>query len=266
MRVTPHADDPATYDARLSDRWSVGGAINGGAQLALVGSALSHAFGDRGQPHPVAMSAVFLAPGQDGPAEVATSVVRQGGRTSVGQASLLQDGRERLRATAVMSDLTGFTGDVRTTAERPAIPPPDACVSTADAPSGFTDTVQLVQRFDLRLDPATAGWAVGSPSGQGAIQAWARFEDGHPWDVLSLLLAVDVLPPVTFDLGLGGWAPTVELTAHVRAVPAPGWVQVRHATRNLAGGLFEEDAEVWDSAGRLVAQSRQLAMVPKEHA
>jgi hypothetical protein len=76
-------------------------------------------------------------------------------------------------------------------------------------------------------------------------------------------MVCDALPPVTFDLGLFGWAPTIELTVHVRAVPAPGWLQVRHATRNLAGGLFEEDCEVWDEAGRLVAQSRQLARTPR---
>jgi len=50
---------------------------------------------------------------------------------------------------------------------------------------------------------------------------------------------------------------------HVRARPAPGWLKVRHETRNLAGGMFEEDCEVWDSAGRLVAQSRQLARQPR---
>ncbi len=50
---------------------------------------------------------------------------------------------------------------------------------------------------------------------------------------------------------------------HVRAAPAPGWLRVRHATRNVAGGMLEEDAEVWDSAGRLVAQSRQLARLPR---
>ncbi len=32
----------------------------------------------------------------------------------------------------------------------------------------------------------------------------------------------------------------------------------------LAGGLFEEDCEVWDSAGRLVGQARQLARQPRQ--
>lgn len=50
---------------------------------------------------------------------------------------------------------------------------------------------------------------------------------------------------------------------HLRALPAPGWLRVSHATRNLAGGHFEEDCEIWDSAGRLVAQSRQLARAPR---
>jgi len=87
--------------------------------------------------------------------------------------------------------------------------------------------------------------------------------DGREPDPLMLLLAVDTLPPVTFDMGLAGWAPTLELTAHVRARPAPGWLRVRVSTRNFAGGLLEEDAEVWDSQDRLVAQSRQLARAPK---
>ena len=63
----------------------------------------------------------------------------------------------------------------------------------------------------------------------------------------------DALPPATFDLGLPGWAPTIELTVHLRARPVPGWLRVSHATRNLAGGYFEEDAEIWDESGRLVA-------------
>jgi hypothetical protein len=116
----------------------------------------------------------------------------------------------------------------------------------------------------MLFDPASAGWALGRPGGRPVIQAWFRLNDEREPDPLSLLLAVDALPPVTFELGRMGWAPTLELTAHVRARPAAGWLKIRHETRNLAGGMFEEDCEVWDSAGRLVAQSRQLARQPRD--
>ena len=54
---------------------------------------------------------------------------------------------------------------------------------------------------------------------------------------------------------------TVELTVHVRAMPAPGWLACRISTRYVEGGYAEEDFEVWDSAGALVAQSRQLILI-----
>jgi hypothetical protein len=54
---------------------------------------------------------------------------------------------------------------------------------------------------------------------------------------------------------------TVELTVHLRACPAPGWLACRATTSHIGGGYHEEDFEVWDSAGRLVAQSRQLCMI-----
>jgi hypothetical protein len=64
------------------------------------------------------------------------------------------------------------------------------------------------------------------------------------------------------DLPLG-WVPTLELTAHVRARPAPGRIAAEVRTRFVTGGLLEVDGVYWDSTGRLVAQSRQLALVPR---
>ena len=82
-----------------------------------------------------------------------------------------------------------------------------------------------------------------------------------------LLLAVDAFPPTAFNTRLPvAWTPTVELTAHVRARPVPGWVRCRFSTRFVTGGFLEEDGEVWDERGRLVAQSRQLALVPRAEA
>lgn len=89
----------------------------------------------------------------------------------------------------------------------------------------------------LKLDPATLGWALGAPSGKGEMRSWFGLADGRDPDPLSLLLAVDALPPTAFELGISGWVPTVELTVHVRCRPAPGPLRVSITTRNLARRL-----------------------------
>ena len=68
--------------------------------------------------------------------------------------------------------------------------------------------------------------------------------------------------PPNLDL-LMGWAPTVQLQVLVRALPAPGWCLVEASASEVAGGWLDEDYRIWDSTGRLVAQSRQLARVPR---
>ncbi|MCF6522370.1 thioesterase family protein [Streptomyces sp. JJ36] len=251
--------EPGCYEAELSPGWVIGHAVNGGYLLAVLGRALRATLP---HPDPFTISAHYLSAGTPGPAVVRTETVRTGRSLSTGTASLCQtaeDGTEteRIRVLATYGDLAALPADVRTTAKPPEIPPIEHCVNTADAP-GDTKPV-MAGRLDMRLDPATVGWALGAPSGKGEMRAWFGLADGRAPDPLSLLLAVDALPPTAFEMGLGGWVPTVELTVHVRALPAPGPLRVALTTRNLAGGFMEEDAEVWDSADRLVAQSRQLA-------
>ncbi len=256
--------EPGTYDGALGEGWRIGGGINGGLLLAVAGHALKHELAHDGHPDPLAISAYYLTPGVPGPARVRTEVHRSGRAVSVGGASLTQRDAgggdvERIRVLATYGDLSGVGADVRTSASPPALPPIEQCVSTADAPPTFLQHASLLDRLDIRLDPATTGWALGKPSGNGAIRGWLRMADGREPDPMLLLLAVDALPPVAFDLGLPGWTPTLELTVHVRCRPAFGWLRVNITSRTLSGGLMEEDAEVWDSEGRLVALSRQLA-------
>ncbi|WP_128978643.1 thioesterase family protein [Streptomyces roseicoloratus] len=259
--------EPGVYDAELSAGWTIIAAVNGGYLLALLGRAL----GDHlPHPDPFTISAHYLTPSVPGPAVIRTETVRTGRTLSTGTASLFQyaeDGTEveRIRVLASYGDLDTLTDDVRTTATPPAIPPAGQCFSAADNPDPrIPGSSAIVDRLDLRLDPACVGWAVGAPSGKGEMRAWFDLADGRAHDPLSLLLAVDALPPTSFELGLKGWTPTVELTTHVRRRPAPGPLRVSITTRNLAGGFLEEDAEVWDSADRLVAQSRQLARAPRD--
>jgi hypothetical protein len=55
---------------------------------------------------------------------------------------------------------------------------------------------------------------------------------------------------------------TIELTVHVRALPVPGWLTMRKVGSHIMNGYFQEDVTMWDSGGRVVASSRQLAMLP----
>ncbi|WP_277499792.1 thioesterase family protein [Nocardioides sp. ChNu-99] len=263
LTLTPGAgevgDDERRFTAHLPGGWSVGGGINGGFLLALIGSAVRATVPER--PDPVAVAATYVGACVEGPAELVTRVVRRGTLTTVA-AEVAQGGTTRITALATFGDLGALTDEVGTTGAPPALPPVEECPASSSAPEEFRRLAPLVERFEMRFDPACAGWIAGRPSGRGELQAWFRLADREP-DPLSLLMTLDAMPPVTFDLGRPGWAPTVQLTAHVRAVPAPGWLRVRQATRNVAGGFFEEDCEVWDSAGRLVAQARQLARVPR---
>ena len=259
--TSPSRRDGDAFAADLTDGWVVGGGVNGGYLLAVIGHALA-------QVAPASRTRSRSAPTTCRPRRPARrrctrASCATGGSVATLAADLRQDDADRITVLATYGDLARLPDDVRTTAAPPDLPPLEECVSNSDAPEEVRRMAPLMERFEMRFDPRHVGWAVGQPSGNGELQAWFRLADEREPDPISLLTVVDALPPVTFELGMMGWAPTLELTAHVRARPAPGWLRVRHATRNIAGGMFEEDCEVWDSADRLVAQSRQLARLPR---
>ena len=108
---------------------------------------------------------------------------------------------------------------------------------------------------------ALPGWVGGQPGGDPTVQFWLRFKDGRGPDTLALPALVDAAFPVVMELGERG-SSTIELSVHVRARPVPGWLACRVRTHYVIAGYHEEDFEVWDSSGALVAQSRQLALLP----
>ncbi|MGY2873574.1 hypothetical protein ACVW00_000764 [Marmoricola sp. URHA0025 HA25] len=273
IAVRPIGDD--AYSAELDGGWVVGGGVNGGYLLAVIGNAVRHTLESSGHVDPFSVSAHYLSASVPGPATVETRIVRRGGRFSTVAATLSQqlDGvtTPRITALATYGDLdrahdaaTDAAADALHLALAPPdLPPREQCLPSNAAPDEVRKFAPLLDRFGTLLDPESAMWAVGKPSRKGVIQGWFKLADDRPLDPIALLMVVDALPPTTFDLGIPGWAPTLELTAHVRARPASGWAVVRHATRTVAGGLFEEDCDVWDSTGRLVAQARQLALQPR---
>jgi Thioesterase-like superfamily len=154
-------------------------------------------------------------------------------------------------------------GDLHWTGEPPKMPPIEECVDLGPwrGTVGTDGVAGYAAQVDLRMDPATTGWRRGEPSGIPEMRGYFGLREQRDPDAYLLAVAVDALPPVVFGLGALGWAPTVELTWHMRAVPVPGPLQVAARCRHVSGGWFDGEAEVWDAAGRLVAQGRQLARV-----
>lgn len=118
--------------------------------------------------------------------------------------------------------------------------------------------------MEIRLHPDDIPFLDDS-TGEPRIRGWFRLRDGEPIDAFALLVAVDGFPPAIFNADQPtAWTPTIELTTHVRAAPmSEGWLACAFTTRFITGGFLEEDGEVWESSGRLIAQSRQLALMPR---
>jgi acyl-CoA thioesterase len=247
---------PERWSAEVDPGWAVAGRPNGGYLLALAARAAMEA---DGQPHPLAVSAHFLSPADPGPAELELRRLRTGRSLSTTRVTMIQEGQARLEAlvTAGRIDPGAAPGWQRATGPADLSPVEECVPAQPELPGGVR--VPLLERLDLRVDPATVGWYTGRPSGRLQMRGWVRFADGRAPDPLGLLQVVDALPPASFELGLSSWAPTAELTVYLRGLPAPGWLACVVRGQLWQGGWFDEDAEVWDSAGRLVAQSRQFA-------
>lgn len=245
------------FHGELSAGWAIGAVPNGGYVMAVAARALAAAL-DR--PHPASITGHYLAPTEAGPVQIETEVVRRGRRISVAMARLVQRGQERVRFVGAFTDFAHSAGIDLDTVSPPEILPVTRCVPMAEL---SPRPVAIHEHLLARLDPASAThWQHGDPNADTELRTWLGFADGSDPDVFSLPLFADALPPPLFRrVGFGGWVPTVELTVHLHRVPTPGLLRARFATRHVTGGLLHEDGELWDSSGRLVALSRQLAII-----
>lgn len=250
---------PGRWMGRVTDRWDIGPIPNGGYVLAVAMSALRRAMPGL---DPLTVTAHYLRPAAHGPAEIAVEVVKRGRSVSTAAARMAQAGKEHLLVLATYGDL----GVARTGAPPAFVDGAPPEVPPAEAPQAWSGSVEppaIAKRFDLRFAPETVPWLAGERGDRAEIRARVRLADGRPPDVHALALFADALPPPVFNVMAPGWVPTIELTVHVRARPAPGWLLCRFRTRYAFGGYLEEDGEIWDEEGTLVALSRQLATVPR---
>jgi hypothetical protein len=243
----------SSYDVVLDESWSIGDKPHGGYLLStMAGLAL-----DDEHPHPMAVSAHYVSSPDAGAATVEVERLRTGRSVSSSRIRLSQE-QTRVEALLTAGRYSPDADVLWSTGRPPEMTPLDDCPrGPAVGPTGVR--VGQLEHNEVRFDPVTAMWAVGAPAGRAEVRAWIRRDDGNDPSLLDLLVFADALPPVTFDLGLMGWVPTLELTVLIRALPAPGWIRAVQKARLLQGGWLDEECELWDSNDRLVAQARQLA-------
>lgn len=249
--------DVRAFDVDIDKGWTIGpDKPNGGYLLAILGRAAVDAVASAGgtQPHVVAANVTYVAATSLGPATVEVEVLRIGRGASQARARLVSAGSVTVEAMFTLGSL-GRGSDPWWGGAPPVdvVPEDDA----AQPPRGI-ELPPFAEKMALRLDPSSTGFARGTPGGRGELKGWLRFADGRDFDALSLLLVVDSCPPATFDLIATGWVPTLNLTAYIRAEPAPGPLRIRFRVGMVQSGFADEFFEVWDSEDRLVATSTQV--------
>ncbi|NMO90175.1 thioesterase family protein [Actinomycetospora sp. TBRC 11914] len=271
--TTEPTGEPGRRTALLDEQWCIGPKMHGGYLLALLAQAAVDELADgtgpddgsrAGAAHdvPEAVTGTFLRAPDPGPAVVTVDVLRRGRGATQVRARLDQDDRPCVEIALVLGAVPApgpHEGDISPAPV--ALPPFERCerrpVDTPDGRGGLP----LMEVVDTRLAPDSLGFLSGRPTGEGRLSGWAELDTREPWSPVGLLVALDVLPPASFDLGLTGWSPTMSLTAHVHAVPAPGPLRLTQWVDHLAGERMHESCRVWDTDGRMVGQATQLAAV-----
>ena len=238
-----------SYAAELHPDWAVKGRPHGGYLLALLArSATAETRLD-----PLSVSAQFLRSPRVGPVLLRVTELKIGRTATVVRACLEQSGQTCVDATVTLGELPAGEPEWSERSSMPVNPPGNA------VDLGASGSSALAGICEVRLDPEGAGFLSGSTGDPPRLRLWARPRNAQP-DLLFALIAGDLSMPTVFNLGRLGWAPTVQLTALLRARPANGWLRLQVESKTVHGSWFDEDALVVDSTGRVVCQARQLAL------
>ena len=250
------------FEATLDRGWWIVVGPNGGYLAAILVRALSETVGDPARP-PHSLTVHYLSPAHQGPVRVRTRVERAGRSLTALSARLEQDGALVALALAAFAQARPSPGFAD--ARMPEVAPPESLVP-------FASEAARVAPMRGQLDSRPAfGDPLRASSSEALTGGWIRLHEPRVADYALLALLCDAWPPaVARHPALAGaprrGTPTIDLTIHFRApVPADArrddFYLCVFRSRTLHAGFVEEDGEIWTRGGRLLAQSRQLAML-----
>jgi acyl-CoA thioesterase len=243
------------WGARVTDAWSAPPGPNGGYIAALILRAIEGRVADPGR-RPRTLTVHYLRPPSVGEVRIEVAVERAGRTATTCSARLLQEGKERAVAVCALS------GDYESALDW-ALPRPEVAAPSEIEPLAPAEiSPEIFHQFDFRVSFGELPMAGAESS---LVGGWMRTRRPTPLDAPLLCLYSDAWWPVAFPrLRRLALAPTLELTIHFRDEPPrePGaQVLARFDGPHSSHGFFDEVGELWSEDGRLLAQSRQLALL-----
>lgn len=256
------AGGPGQWRATVPDGWDTRGVTNGGFLMSIATRAMEAETSDR---RLISATGTFVNPGTPGPIQIDVTELKSGRSLSTLTAGVSREGKGIVHVTGVFADPRRPKPDQDLVlGDPPELPDPDDCVEAVpdEDPEGFPPPI--TGKIEARIHPEDANALLELPGDRPVVRGWFRLLDDERMDAQSVVLATDCFAPAILNSQYpAGWTPTIDLSVQIRNPEPTGWLACRFATRFVTDGLLEEDGDLWDESGRLVALSRQLALVPR---
>lgn len=256
----------STYQAIVTDSWSIGDAPNGGYLMSIAISAarMSIPFRD-----PLFVNACFFNKAIENTVLlIDVTVLNLGKTTATVEVSFRQAGILRCQFIGTYGTLSSMKGLTRIDISAPILPPVEDCIDASASllKSLGSEKLRIANEISMHM-PRTdsfARHALKSQIGEeAALNAWVCFADGRMPCLRSLSFFCDALPPPVINLSPTGWVPTMEYTVHFWSRPSPTggkWLRSRFSSSVICNGTLHTVGELWSEDGQtLLATSRQMA-------
>lgn len=249
-------EGPGRWEVEVPRSWWAWLGPQGGLLGALAARAAADLVDDDLPPR--ATHAQFLRSPADGPISFAATLERAGRSSHFVTVRATQDGTPVLLASSVFARSTdGPPSQRRVTA--PEVPAPQDSLEI-EFPA---ELVPFGRHFVIRYG---SGGIPMAGSAESEMAYWFRLRPDVPADSLVAIVLTDVMPPGIYPL-VTEPVPVVsaELSVHLHAdlTTEPVDDDVLVVQRNVSSGhgWCVDEADLWDSAGTLLAQSRQLRRI-----
>ena len=256
-----------TFVVEPDTNYFVGNTPHGGYLMAIMHKALTNVL-----PHSTAISSSvqYLDRIEAKPITLEVDVFKISKGSSSGIVKIIQDDRVCSTFTGTCSDfhhMKGFDGLEKPLPKIINERKQDEYVSLNydEITKGFTPS--FIHQLECSIHPDHVWWKRDKDSDNSnhdaRCSAYLKMEGGLP-DQFCLSFYSDILPPVVCNkYGALGWVPTITLTTHIRQLPSTEYIYADFVASDINKGYFEQDCNLWDLNGNLVASSRQLTRILK---